>query len=208
MKSKTLSDVTRILRLDASANPADSTSRLLGDDLMQRIGARGSKIDIRERDLNHNAEFIDADWIAANLSDAEDRSDIARQRLAYSDELIAELQWADHILLTTPMYNFGVPATVKAWIDQVCRAGITFRYTEDGPVGLLADKRADIVITTGGAPLDSQVDFVSGYLRQVFGFIGIDDVTIIGADRMNSDSDASIARARQQISRRYPAAAA
>ena len=208
MKSKTLSDVTRILRLDASANPADSTSRLLGDDLMQRLGARGSKIDIRERDLNRNAEFIDADWIAANLSDAEDRSDIARQRLAYSDELIAELQWADHILLTTPMYNFGVPATVKAWIDQVCRAGITFRYTENGPVGLLADKRADIVITTGGAALASQVDFVSGYLRQVFGFIGIDDVTIIGADRMNSDSDASIARARQQINRRYPAAAA
>ena len=96
----------------------------------------------------------------------------------------------------------------KAWIDQVCRAGITFRYTPDGPLGLLQGKRADIVITTGGAGLDSPVDFVSGYLRQVLGFIGIDEVTIIGADRINSKSEESIMRARQKIEQRYPAIAA
>jgi FMN-dependent NADH-azoreductase len=106
------------------------------------------------------------------------------------------------------MYNFSVPATVKAWIDQVCRAGITFRYTENGPAGLLSGKRADIVITTGGAALGSAVDFASGYLRQVLGFIGIDEVDIIGADRMNQDALQSVARARQKIDQRYPDIAA
>jgi FMN-dependent NADH-azoreductase len=198
----------RILRLDASANPGESSSRKLGDQLLEALIADQPAAEIRNRDLNAGAEFIDAAWIAANLGAAADRDAAAKQRLAYSDELITELQWADRIILTTPMYNFSVPATLKAWIDQVCRAGITFRYTQDGPVGLLEGKRADIVITTGGVPIDSPVDFVSGYLRQVFSFIGIDDVEVFGADRMNIDSDASFARAQQQIRRRFSAAAA
>ena len=198
----------RILRLDASANPGESSSRKLGDQLLEALIADQPAAEIRNRDLNAGAEFIDAAWIAANLGAAADRDAAAKQRLAYSDELITELQWADRIILTTPMYNFSVPATLKAWIDQVCRAGITFRYTQDGPVGLLAGKRADIVITTGGVPLDSPVDFVSGYLRQVFAFIGIDDVEVFGADRMNIDSNASFARAQQQIRQRFAAAAA
>lgn len=158
--------------------------------------------------MNNDAQFIDADWIAANLTAAESRSDAAKQRLNYSDQLINELQWANHILLTTPMYNFSVPATLKAWIDQVCRAGITFSYTPNGPVGLLQGKRADIVITTGGVVLDSPVDFVSGYLRQVMRFIGIEEVNIIGADRINSNSEESIAHAMRQIEQRFPAIAA
>lgn len=203
-----MSQGKRLLRLDASANPDQSCSRVLGDQLLARTTQLYPEADIRERDLNANAEFIDSDWIAANLSAADGRDASARQRLAYSDELIAELRWADHIVLTTPMYNFSVPATLKAWIDQVCRAGITFRYSADGPEGLLAGKRADIVITTGGVPLDSPVDFTSGYLRQVFAFIGITDINIIGADRMNLDSDESLSRALRQIDSHYPAIAA
>ena len=199
---------SRILRLDASASPGESGSRKLGDQLLERITRHDPGAEIRERDLNRDAQFIDARWIEANLSASDTRSDAAQQRLAFSDELIAELQWADHILITTPMYNFGVPATLKAWIDQVCRAGITFRYTANGPVGLLAGKRADIVITTGGAALGSPVDFASGYLRQVLAFIGIDEVDIYGADRMNQDSAQSIARALQQVDQRYPDIAA
>jgi FMN-dependent NADH-azoreductase len=199
---------TRILRLDASANPAESTSRSLGNQLLERLAQQNPDMEIRARDLNRDAQFIDARWIEANFSPSDTRSDAAKQRLAYSDELIAELQWADHILITTPMYNFSVPATVKAWIDQVCRAGVTFRYTSDGPLGLLTGKRADIVITTGGAPIGSPVDFVSGYLRQVLGFIGIDEVDIISADRMNQDSEQSVARALQEIQERYPDIAA
>jgi len=199
---------THMLRHDASASPGDSASRSLGDQLLERLARHNPDIVIRQRDLNRDAQFIDARWIEANFSASDTRSDAARQRLVYSDELIAELQWADHIVITTPMYNFSVPATVKAWIDQVCRAGVTFRYTSSGPQGLLAGKRADIVITTGGAPIGSPVDFASGYLRQVLGFIGINEVEVISADRMNQDSEQSVTRALQQIDQRYPAIAA
>lgn len=198
----------RILRLDASANPTQSGSRDLGNQLIERLTQLQPGSELRQRDLNSNAEFIDADWIAANFSEVDDRDELANRRLDYSDKLISELQWADHILLTTPMYNFSIPATLKAWIDQVCRAGVTFRYTANGPEGLLTGKSVDIVITTGGAPLESPVDFVSGYLRQVFSFIGITEINIIGADRANMDSEASLARARSQIDSHYPAVAA
>jgi FMN-dependent NADH-azoreductase len=183
-----MSKPMRVLRLDASANPGESSSKKLGDGLIRRLQQTGIELELRRRDLT-----------------ADDRSEIQRQRLAFSDSLIEELKWADHIVLTTPMYNFGVPATLKAWIDQVCRAGITFRYTEDGPEGLLAGKTADIVITTGGAPLESPVDFVSAYLKQVFAFIGISDVNIVGADRMNIDAETSLASAAAQIAQVYPA---
>lgn len=202
-----MSETIRILRLDASANPGLSSSRRLGDELLKRLSGEHAAVEIRERDLNETARFIDSDWVAANLTAPGERSESDQERLGFSDELIAELQWADRILLTTPMYNFSVPATVKAWIDQVCRAGVTFRYTPNGPEGLLEGKRADIVLTTGGVPLDSPVDFASGYLRQVFGFIGIDEVEIIAADRMNIDAEESMQRALQQIERRYDVAA-
>lgn len=198
-----MSDKIRVLRLDASANPGDSTSRELGDRLLDRLRLAASGIELRRRDLNQDPVFIDGSWIAANLTAAEARDTDQRQRLALSDRLIEELRWADHIVLTTPMYNFGVPATLKAWIDLVCRAGETFHYTAAGPVGLLEGKSADIVITTGGAPLDSPVDFVSGYLRQIMSFIGIEKARIFGADRMNIDADASLAAAIERIEQVY-----
>lgn len=203
-----MNDSKRILRLDASANPAESDSHKLGDHLIGQLKQASATVLTRNRNLNQDLSFIDSNWIAANFTTKEERSDAQSARLAFSDQLIAELNWADHIVLTTPMYNFGVPATLKAWIDLVCRAGITFRYGANGPEGLLQGKRVDIVITTGGAPLGSPVDFVSGYLRQVFAFIGIDDVNIIGADKMNVDAQASFARATAQIEQHYPAVAA
>ena len=198
----------RILRLDASASPGESGSSKLAVNLIEQLQQRGQEIEIRNRNLNHNPSFIDSSWIGANFTAAQDRSAAQMRALGLSDQLIEELNWADHVVLATPMYNFSIPATLKAWIDQVCRAGVTFRYTENGPEGLLAGKSADIVITTGGAPLGSPVDFVSGYLKQVFAFIGIDDVNIFGADRMNIDAQASVARAQAQIEKSYPAVTA
>ena len=190
---------TRILRLDASANSAASTSKQLGDRLIEQLHQSYGDIEIEQRDLNQDLSFIDSSWIAANFTAHDERDPDQAARLAFSDQLIDELRRADHIVLTTPMYNFGIPATLKAWIDLIARAGVTFRYTSDGPEGLLKGKRIDIVITTGGAPLESPADFVSGYLRQVFGFIGINDINIIGADKMNVDADASFASALTQI---------
>ena len=213
MNSKTLTNLPadspkRILRLDASANPGDSSSRKLGDYLIRQLEQGNPAIETRERDLNTDLSFIDSNWIAANFTPSDERETTQKARLAFSDELIAELKWAEHIVLTTPMYNFGIPATLKAWIDLVCRAGVTFRYGANGAEGLLQGKRIDIVITTGGAPLDSPVDFVSGYLRQVFNFIGIEDINIIGADQMSVDGDTSFAKAISQIEQTYPAIAA
>ena len=196
---------TRILRLDASANIEASTSKQLGDRLVEQLRREYGDIELNQRDLNQGLSFIDSEWVAANFTANDERSEDQRARLAFSDSLIKELQQADHIVLTTPMYNFGIPASLKAWIDLIARAGVTFRYTENGPVGLLENKRVDIVITTGGAPLESPVDFVSGYLRQIFRFIGIEDIHIIGADRMNVDAEASLNQALAQIAQRKPA---
>jgi FMN-dependent NADH-azoreductase len=192
-----------ILRLDASASVSTSNSRKLGDELIAQLENRYVTAFVQQRDLNQGMSFIDEAWVAANFTPAEQRSEEQMQRLALSDELIDEIKQADHIVVTTPMYNFGIPATLKSWIDLISRAGVTFQYSADGPVGLIRGKRVDIVITTGGVPLGSPVDFVSGYLKQVFGFIGIEDLNIIAADQMNVDADNSYQNALTQIEQIY-----
>ncbi len=195
---------TNILRLDASAVISDSNSRKLGDQLIDRFSEQAD-ISLQYRDLNKEINFIDETWVGANFTSPEDRNDLQNQRLTFSDELINELQTADHIVLTTPMYNFAVPASLKAWIDLICRAGVTFRYTNEGPEGLLKNKQVDIIVTTGGVPLESPMDFLSAYLRQVFNFIGIDQINFIAADQMNIDAEASLVKARAQIEARLAA---
>mgnify|MGYP000149592755 CR=1 FL=1 len=194
-----MSTVKQILRIDASASASTSSSKKLGDELIQKLEESHPEAHIEHRDLNQQLTFVDEAWVGANFTPVEQRSTEQQDRLAFSDQLIDELQRADRIVLTTPMYNFGVPATLKAWIDLICRAGVTFQYTSQGPVGLLKDKQLDIIITTGGVPLQSPVDFVSDYLKQVFRFIGIENVNIIAADQMNVDAEASFQRALDQI---------
>jgi FMN-dependent NADH-azoreductase len=138
------------------------------------------------RDLGDGVPFVDADWIASNFTPAE--------------ALVAELQAADTLVIGAPIYNFGVPAALKAWIDQVARAGVTFRYSETGPVGLLSGKRAFIVAASGGTEAGGGMDFATGYLRHVLGFLGIADVTLVAADRLMFDQGA-VARAEAEIAR-------
>lgn len=194
---------THILRIDASANVSTSNSKILGDKLIEKLETRYRDIEVKQRDLNQDLYYIDESWVGANFTPVQDRSEDQQQKLAFSDVLIDEIKQADHIVLTTPMYNFGIPATLKSWIDLICRAGVTFQYTADGPVGLIKNKRIDIVITTGGVPLQSPVDFVSDYLKQVLRFIGIEDFNIIAADQMNVDADDSYASAIAQIEASY-----
>lgn len=193
----------QILRLDASASINTSNSKKLGDELIDRLLALHPDAIVRQRDLNQDIGFIDENWVVANFTPVDQRSEAQHQRLAFSDKLIDEIKQADFIVLTTPMYNFGIPATLKAWIDLISRAGVTFRYTADGPVGLIKGKHVDIVITTGGVPLQSPVDFVTGYLKQVFRFIGIEDINIISAEAMSVDADSSYQKALDQIEQHY-----
>ena len=198
-----MNTIKRILRIDASASINTSNSKKLGDELIARLMALHPGATVQQRDLNQEIGFIDQNWVTANFTPVDQRSEIQKQRLAFSDELIEEIRHSDHIVLTTPMYNFGIPATLKAWIDLICRAGVTFQYTADGPVGLIKGKRVDIVITTGGARLHSPVDFVTEYLKQVLGFIGIEDINIVAADQMNVDADSSYQNAMDQIEQHY-----
>ena len=200
-----MSQLTQILQLDASASQPESSSQNLGTRLTEILTQHNSASQIRRRNLNQDIPFIDAHWVSANFTKKEQRSTDQVEKLALSDRLIAELDQADHIVLTTPMYNFGIPATLKAWIDHICRAGVTFQYTSDGPAGLLRDRKVDIVVTTGGAPLFSPVDFVSGYLTQVFNFIGITDITIFAADQMNRNDGGRINETEARMQSLYPA---
>ena len=184
-----------VLRIDASARRDGSESRAL----TQRIVDRLEPQSIIQRDLAVAIPTIDADWLAANWTPADERSDEQRAALALSDSLIEEIKAADTLVIGTPIYNFGIPANLKAWIDQIARAGITFRYTEAGPEGLLTGKRAIIAIASGGTQVGSDVDFASGYLRHVLGFIGITNVQVVAADQLMIDADASHAKANAAL---------
>ena len=188
-----------ILEISASGRHKGSVSRDLSGGLLAALEDRYGAVRLTRRDLSKGVPFVDAAWIEANFTPDEDRSARHRETLAYSDELVNELKEADVVLLGVPVYNFSIPAALKAWIDMVARARLTFRYTENGPRGLLTGKKAYLVVATGGVPVDSAVDFATPYLRHALAFIGITDVEVIAADRLNSDRENSLDRARARI---------
>ncbi len=178
--------MTNILRIDASMRRTGSVSRRLTDKIVERLGPA----EIVTRDLADGVPIVDEAWIGANFTPEEERSEAQRATLTVSDELVAELKAADTVVIGVPVYNFGVPAALKAWVDQVARARVTFRYTPDGPKGLLEGKRVILAVASGGTEVDSAVDFAVPYLRFVLGFMGIEDVTVIAADRHMMREDA------------------
>ncbi len=145
--------------------------------------------------------LVTQEHIGAYYTSPQERSDDQREVLADSDTLIAELTQARRLGIGAPMYNFSVPAALKAWIDLVCRVGETFVYGDKGPEGLLGVEEAYIVVSTGGTPVGSPADFVSAYLQQVCSFIGIDTIQIIDASGSKRDPQATIAAAKSQIDR-------
>jgi len=188
-----------ILEISASGRHKGSVSRDLSENLVAALEDRYGAVRLKRRDLATGVPFVDEAWIEANFTPDEERSARHRETLAYSDELVNELKEADVLVLGVPVYNFSIPAALKAWIDMVARARLTFRYTENGPRGLLTGKKAYLVVATGGVPVGSAVDFATPYLRHALSFIGITDVEVIAADRLNSDRENSIDRARAQI---------
>ncbi|MCR9156374.1 MAG: NAD(P)H-dependent oxidoreductase [Rhodobacteraceae bacterium] len=184
-----------VLRIDASARHTGSESRTL----TQRIIDRLAPETVITRDLAVAVPAIDADWLSANWTPEDQRTDAQRAALALSDTLIEEIKSADTIVIGAPIYNFGIPATLKTWVDLIARAGITFKYSETGPQGLLTGKRAIVAITSGGTQVGSDIDFASGYLRHVLGFVGITDVQFVAADQLMVDADASHAKANAAL---------
>ncbi|MEO1292634.1 MAG: NAD(P)H-dependent oxidoreductase [Pseudomonadota bacterium] len=195
-----------ILNVESSARYEGSQSRALAAELIAALAERHDVSEVITRDVAQGLEFVDEAWLGANFTDESERTEAQRQRLATSDALIDEVMRADTLVIGVPIYNFGIPAALKAWIDQICRARKTFRYTENGPVGLLDGKKAYVIVASGGTEAESAIDFATGYMRHVLGFIGIHDVTVISADRLMVDADAALARARTDINAvRFPA---
>ncbi|HNQ03185.1 MAG TPA: NAD(P)H-dependent oxidoreductase [Thiobacillaceae bacterium] len=189
-----------VLRIDASARRDGSVTRRLADGLVHELGRRVDGLSIVHRDLAQGLPFVDAGWVAANLTDPAQRHDEQRRALAFSDALVEEVRAADVLVIATPVYNFGVPAALKAWIDQIARARLTFRYTEHGPEGLLTGRKAYVLVATGGTAVGGGMDFATPWLRFVLGFLGITDVEVIAADRgMTRGEDARLAAEEQLV---------
>ncbi|MBO9478895.1 NAD(P)H-dependent oxidoreductase [Shimia sp. R11_0] len=168
-----------VLHIDSSARISDSLSRAASAKLVSEQNADT----VLRRDLaTTTLPFLDETFTQATFTPPEARTDVQNAALALSDTLVAELQAADTLVIGVAMYNFAIPAALKAWVDQIARAGVTFAYTEEGPKGLLSNKKALITIASGGTPIGSEFDFASSYLRFVLGFIGITDVTIFDQD--------------------------
>ena len=193
-----MTPINRILRIDASARKTGSVTRSLADETIDRLAELGA-VNLVSRDVASGLPFVDEDWIAANFTAANDRTVVHQAKLGLSDSLVAELESADTIVISTPIYNFGIPATLKAWVDMICRVGMTFQYTETGPVGLLEGKRAIILVASGGTPVGSPIDFATPYLKQAMAFIGITDVTFIAADALGRNAEEKRAEATLKI---------
>ena len=182
--------MTKILRIDASQRREGSASRALTDALIATLDP-GGDAEIVHLDLAETSvPPLTAEWIEARTVAPEDQTERQQEALSGSDALIAALREADILVIGSPLYNFAIPAPLKAWIDMIARPRLTFRYTENGPEGLLKGKTAYLALATGGAEIGSPIDFATPYLRHVLGFVGIDDVRVFAADKLGGGDDA------------------
>jgi len=179
-----------VLHINASSRYDGSLTRAVSTQLTEILAGQHD-VTLQQRDVASGLPFVDEDWINANFTDPEDRSDTQKDILGLSDQLINEVKAADVMVMAVPIYNFGIPAALKAWIDLVARARETFRYTENGPVGLLENKKVYLVMASGGVPLESDVDFASQYLKFFTQFIGITDVTLVNANHYFEQPESS-----------------
>ncbi len=172
-----------LLRVDAGAVHPYSVTRACADRLTERLAIEGTAV-VR-RDVSAGLPCVDGAWVAAAFADGDPAA------LAQSDVLADELLAADEVLLVAPVYNLAVPAALKLWIDQVVRAGRTFRFGAYGPEGLVRAERAWIVTASGGTEIGGPADFCTSYLRAILGFIGVHDVrVIVASDPLASSDDA------------------
>jgi FMN-dependent NADH-azoreductase len=191
-----------ILRITTSIMGEGSVSSKLMDELIAKLAAQ-EVLQVTERDFaKQSVPHLDGPWLTA-LSTAEaDRSSQQQEKAAFSDQLIIELQVADILVIGLPMYNFSLPSMLKAWVDHIARAGITFKYTENGPVGLLEGKKVFLVTAMGGIHETLATDFLRPYMKHILAFVGLTDVEFITANGLNMGPELrekGLADARSQI---------
>jgi FMN-dependent NADH-azoreductase len=199
-------NMTTLLQINASINNDNSQSSRLANQFVAafRDSHPGAKIVTRHVAANEPVPHLDGERFSAFIAPPEVRSAAQHAVVAYSDTLINELQQADVIVLGLPMYNFGVPSQLKAYFDHIARAGVTFKYSDKGAVGLLTGKKAYVFAARGGlyvgTPLDTQTSYVRDFLR----FVGISDVEFVYAEGLNvspQSKEAGLAKAAAEIAR-------
>ncbi|MBU2957565.1 NAD(P)H-dependent oxidoreductase [Paracoccus sp. 1_MG-2023] len=188
-----------ILHIDSAITGDASVTRQLTAEITARLTAANPSAKVTYRDLNKGVTPIDTEWFAAIRVGTENPTPEQERHIRVSDQLLAEVQDADTLVIGLPVYNFTLPAQLKNWLDQIARAGVSFRYTAEGPEGLLTGKRAIIAYAAAGTPFGSDLDHASGYVRHMLGFLGITDVTFVPADGLAMDRDAGLARAQAAL---------
>jgi FMN-dependent NADH-azoreductase len=189
----------KLLRVDSSARRS-SISRQLTAEFVQAWKTEHPDGEVVERDLTTTPiPHITDEWVHAIHSDPASLTAEQKRVLAVSDALIDEVAHANVIVIGAPMYNFAIPAPLKAWLDQVVRVGKTVLFAASGPQGLLKDKKVYVITSRGGAyrpgSFTERFDYQEPYLRHILAFIGLTDVTFIHAENQKPGADAEIARA-------------
>ena len=188
----------KIYQIDSSARKEGSTSRALAKRLLDKI--KKPNDEVIYRDLNDEMVFVTGLTESGMNIDEKDQNENHKKMFKLSDKLVKELKESDVIIISAPIYNYGPPATLKAWSDLAARIGETFKFKSNGRrEGLLKNKRAYLIITSGGTKLNSKEDFLTPWLKFILNFFGIDKVDTISADQMALDYEKSIKDAYAQI---------
>tara|TARA_B100001248_G_scaffold160718_1_gene121252 strand:+ start:264 stop:848 length:585 start_codon:yes stop_codon:yes gene_type:complete len=188
----------KIYQIDSSARKEGSTSRALAKKLLNKI--KKPNDEIIYRDLNDEMVFVSGLTESGMNIDEKDQNENHKKMFELSNQLVKELKESDIIIISAPIYNYGPPATLKAWSDLAARVGETFKFKPNGRrEGLLKNKRAYLVITSGGTKLNSKEDFLTPWLKFILNFFGIDKIETINADQMALDYEKSIKEAESQI---------
>ena len=187
----------KILHLDSSARKNESISRKLAKDLVNKI--KKNDDEVVYRDISENIPFVSGIKGAGFIIPEEERTEKDKELFKFSDQLVDEFLESNVIVISTPIYNFGPPAAAKAWFDMIARAGRTFKYEATGPVGLVdGNKKVYLVVTSGGVPVGSPVDFCTTWFKQALNFLGISDIEIIDASQLNINDD-NLKKAQEKI---------
>ncbi|HYR25948.1 MAG TPA: NAD(P)H-dependent oxidoreductase [Aquabacterium sp.] len=182
----------KILQINASARTEGANSTRVANRVTQRLKERHPQAAVTVRDLATNPHpVLDGAALGALFTPADQRTAEQAARVALDDALIAEVQAHDVIVLGVPMYNFGVPVQLKTWLDAIARNGVTFRYTANGPEGLLKGKTVYVAFARGGIYRDTPADSQTPYLKTILGFLGITDVKFIYAEGLNMGPEAA-----------------
>ena len=180
-----------ILQINSSIQAENAYSSRLADSLSASLRRQFPQAQLVVRDLAKTPHpWLDQDALIAFNTPAEQRTLEQAQRVALDDALTAEIQRADRIVIAAPMYNFGIPVQLKAWIDAIAKARVTFRYTEQGVEGLLKDKKVYVIQTAGGMHSGTAADSQTAYLRTVLGFLGMTDIEFVYAEGLAMGEDA------------------